>query len=175
MFALGVVTPDLVHGEVVRAAGAGVAAGVTQAACDGLEGHVAGLQERPTATGAALQVGATARAGVVAGLAEGDGRPEVVPTHRAPQHLEHALAQGVLRHWATATEAWRPWLALVLTVLTDGFRDFPQSLQASAGMVPYLKLSRDRFLPHPSHCYYRRCIVCEQLTASLNKPRINKE
>lgn len=104
MNAVGVVLGNLLHGELLTAAGPVVAAGITQAACDSLEGHVARLQQwapaaRALVAARELKARPAGTADVVAALAQCDGRVHVLLAQRTREHVEHALPQGLAAAW----------------------------------------------------------------------------
>jgi hypothetical protein len=70
-------------------------------------------------------------------------------------------------------------LARRTAILTEGFRGFPQPLQANVGIVPK-KLCHYRFLPNPfqftltCHLFIQRCTVLVNEKASLSKLQIKE-
>lgn len=104
MRTLRVVLADVVHPELLAATSSAVAARVDEVARNGFQRHVAGVQQRALAARALLETGPAARADVVAGLAQRDGRPHVLTAQRTGEHLEHALADRRLGHRVTHSE-----------------------------------------------------------------------
>ena len=85
------VLADVVNAELPAAPGRAEAARVDQVARNGFQRHVACVQQRPLAGRALLGAGPAARADVVSGLAERDGRTHVLTAQRTRERLEHAL------------------------------------------------------------------------------------
>jgi hypothetical protein len=56
----------------------------------------------------------------------------------------------------------------------QNFRAFPESLQANAGMIPYIRPRPLLFTSFPVHPFTRRYIVCVTEKALLNKLQINR-
>ena len=104
MRTLRVVLADVVHAELPAAPCRAEAARVDQVARNGFQRHVACVQQRPLAARALLGAGPAARADVVSGLAERDGRTHVLTAQRTRERLEHALAARRLGPRVTHSE-----------------------------------------------------------------------
>lgn len=104
MRTLSVVLADVVHAELPTAPGRAEAARVDEVARNGFQRHVAGVQQRSLAARALLRAGPAARADVVSGLAQRDGRTHVLTAQRTRKHLEHALAARRLGPRVTHSE-----------------------------------------------------------------------
>lgn len=97
------VLADVVHAELPAAPGRAVAARVHEVARNGFQRHVAGIQQRSLAA-RALGAGSAARADVMSGLAQRDGRTHVLTAQRTREHLEDGLADRRLGPRVTHSE-----------------------------------------------------------------------
>lgn len=104
MRTLRVMLADVVHAELPAAPGRAVAARVDEVARNGFQRHVAGVQQRSLAARALVGAGPAARADVVSGLAQRDGRTHVLTAQRTREHLEHALGDRRLGPRVTHSE-----------------------------------------------------------------------